>query len=69
MSSKSFISFTANIKANNNLYLMPSDYKEGIKNNSNSLTMKEKCEINGKWFILGLNVGSVDQIKSILNTL
>jgi hypothetical protein len=62
-----FITFTANIKGNNDLYLLPSDYKEGIVNNSTGITMKKKNEVNGKWFVLGFNLSDLEQIKLILD--
>jgi hypothetical protein len=67
LSKNNFIAFTSNIKANNNLYLMPSDYKEGIKNNSTSVTMKEKSDLNGKWLIIGFNIGSINELKITLD--
>ena len=61
-----FIAFTANIKGNNNLYLIPSEFKGSVVNNSSNIKMKKENEINGKWLILGFNLTDINQLKLML---
>lgn len=67
-----FIAMTANIRTNNELYLIPESSTNGFSSMSNIVNLKSAPEVNGKWFILGFklnNLTTENSIKSALNTI
>ena len=67
-----FVFMTANIKANNGLYLIPSMEKTGFSNNSGIINLESKPSTDSKWMIIGLklkNINTLDMYKDIYDTL
>lgn len=57
-----FVFMTANIKANNGLYLIPSMEKTGFSNNSGIINLESKPSEDSKWMIIGLQLKSIDNL-------
>ena len=64
-----YIALTANIKTNDNLYLLPANNVSGFSNNSYLANLGKKYEENGKWLIIGFNLNNLSAINSIQNRL
>jgi hypothetical protein len=64
-----FIAMTANIRTNNELYLIPQSSTDGFSNNSSIVNLKSAPEINGKWLILGFKLNNLTDQNSINNAL
>jgi hypothetical protein len=59
---------TANIKTNNNLYLIPGNIS-GVSNNSVLVETSTKPEQNSKWLMIGFNISNLNNLDSILNSI
>lgn len=53
--SNKYYAVTTNIRANNGLYLVPSNNVNGFYNNSTQVSLMKSPEPNGKWLILGFD--------------
>jgi hypothetical protein len=68
-SNTSYIAITANLKANNQLYLMPSSSNSGFSNNSSLVGLTKGPSENGKWLFIGFNINNISELKTTLNTI
>lgn len=63
-----FVIMTANIKANNGLYLIPSMEKTGFSNDSGIINLESKPNADSKWMVIGLqlkDINTLDMYKEI----
>lgn len=58
------IIITANIRANNGLYLIPDSGNSGFSNNSTIIKLQQNPEPNSKWLILGFSLNSLDDLQT-----
>ncbi len=65
-SNTSYIAITTNLKANNQLYLMPSSSTTGFSNNSELVSLTQKPSENGKWLLLGFNINNISELEFTL---
>lgn len=61
------ILITANIRTNNNLYLVPSTDLSGFSNNSHKVSQLLEPKKNGKWLIIGLTLNDPDDLLNKLS--
>jgi len=62
-----YYAVTANIRANNGLYLVPSNTVNGFYNNSTHISLKQSPEPNGKWLILGFTItNNLSELNDII---
>ena len=65
---KPFVAFTANIRAHNKLYLLPSPDNAGFNNNSIKVRLGNKALSNGKWLVIGFSLSNLNNLnESIKN--
>ena len=62
----SSVAITTNLKGNNGLYLIPSNFTTGFSNNSNIINMIADPEENGKWLILGFTINNMADLLSTI---
>lgn len=62
------IVITTNLRANNGLYLIPSNSYGGFSNNSNIVTLSASPNPNGKWFVIGFSLYNMDNLLTTINT-
>jgi hypothetical protein len=65
----SSVVITANIKTNDNLYLVPSIDNNGFSNNSNLVKLSKTPESNGKWLILGFTLNNLNNLVNQINNM
>jgi len=58
-----FIAFTANIRAYNSLYLLPSPDNGAFNNNSNKVRLAPKPLPNGKWLVIGFSLSNFNDLN------
>lgn len=68
-SNTSYIAITTNLRANNQLYLMPSSSNSGFSNNSNLVSLSESPLENGKWLLIGFNINNISEVSSTLKNI
>lgn len=56
------IMFTTNIRANNELYLVPTIQENGIMKDSNSTELVKNPYINGKWLFIGFHLKKIEEL-------
>jgi len=61
------IVMTANIRTNNNLYLIPSTDLSGFSNNSHQVRQVLEPKKNGKWLIIGFKLNDIDELLNKLS--
>jgi hypothetical protein len=64
-----FVAISANIRAFNKLYMLPTVDNNGLFNNSNVVKLSSSPEINGKWIILGFSLSKLEDLKNIFNSI
>jgi hypothetical protein len=62
-----FVAFTANIRAHNKLYLLPSPDNAGLNNNSIKVRLGPKPLSNGKWLIIGFSLSNLNDLNTQIN--
>ena len=65
---KDSIIFTTNIRANNELYLVPSIQENGFMRNSNSTELVKNPYINGKWLFIGFHLKNIEHLDNKLRS-
>ena len=68
-SNTSYIAITTNLRANNQLYLMPSSSNSGFSNNSNLVSLTESPLENGKWLLIGFNINNISEVSTTLKNI
>lgn len=68
-SNTSYVAITTNLRANNQLYLMPSTSNSGFSNNSNLVSLSESPLENGKWLFIGFNINNISEVSSTLKNI
>ena len=58
-----FIAFTANIRAYNSMYLLPSPDNGSFNNNSHKVRLAPKALPNGKWLIIGFSLSNFNDLN------
>jgi hypothetical protein len=61
------IALTANIRTNNNLFLIPSTDLSGFSNNSHAVSQVREPRKNGKWLIIGLTLNNPEDLLKKLS--
>jgi hypothetical protein len=61
-----FIALTANIRAYNKLYLLPSPDNAGLHNGSHKVRLSSKPNPSGRWLIIGLTLSNFNNLKDDL---
>ena len=65
----SFVAMTTNLRANNQLYLIPNTSNGGFSNNSNIVSLTNSIEENGKWLLIGFNIDKITNLMDIINNI
>ena len=65
----SFVAMTTNLRANNQLYLIPNTSNGGFSNNSNIVSLTNSPEENGKWLLIGFNIDKITNLMDIINNI
>ena len=60
---------SANIRAFNKLYMLPTSDNSGLFNSSQLVKLSSKPEPNGKWIIIGLSLSNLQDVTTKLNSL
>ena len=60
--SNKFYAITANLRTSSQLYLIPSNEKDGFTNNGSTLKLMQQPEMYGKWLILGMKITNTDDL-------
>jgi hypothetical protein len=68
-SNTSYVAITTNLRANNQLYLMPSSSNSGFSNNSNLVSLTESPLENGKWLLIGFSIDNISQLSNTLKNI
>jgi hypothetical protein len=62
-----YYAISTNIRANNGLFLVPSNELGGFYNSSSTVSLAQSPEPNGKWLILGFTLSKLSQLETIIN--
>ena len=68
ISANNYYAISTNIRANNGLYLVPSNDISGFYNNSTAISLMDKPNPNGKWLILGFPLSTLSDLNNIIKT-
>ena len=68
-SNTSYIAITTNLRANNQLYLMPSTSNSGFSNNSNLVSLTKSPLENGKWLLIGFTINDINELSTTLSNI
>ena len=68
-SNTSYVAITTNLRANNQMYLMPSTSNSGFSNNSNLVSLTKNPLENGKWLLIGFNINNINQLSTTLKNI
>ena len=63
-----YYAIATNIRANNGLYLVPSNDLSGFYNNSTAISLMDNPNPNGKWLILGFPLSTLSDLNNIIKT-
>jgi len=66
--SNTYVAMTANLKANNGLYLTPATDNNGFYN-SNVVRLVNTPPSNGKWLILGFTINNINDLPNLINNI
>lgn len=64
-----FVAISANIRAFNKLYMLPTSDNSGLFNNSKLVKLSSKPEANGKWIIIGMSLNNLLDVSNNINSI
>jgi hypothetical protein len=63
-----YIAITTNLRAANELYLLPQTDNSGFSNNSKLVGLNTSPYENGKWLIIGFNMNNINDLPNTLKS-